>query len=283
MPRIAYLISDAIEAMAAIPDQGVAAVVTSIPYFAKQEYEEYLTWESYLKLIQDFIIQARRVIMPGGWCCVNIGQVGTSGKDGAYQTLMPERTALMMDDARFLMDAHVIWDKPSPRVGMTFGSYPYPTKFLLTYGHEFIIRGRVPGMRRTDKATKEASKLTIEEWKAWCGSADGRSGGIWYISPVLRTAKGHPAPFPSEIPYRLIRMHTFVGDVVLDPFVGSGTTLEAAAFCGRHALGVDKYECYWPLAELRFSTIDIGALATPACFREPAGAIGYVLDEGGCG
>lgn len=257
-PRSAYLVADARDALRAIPDDSVGIVVTSPPYLADKEYEVGWSNEMYWELISDCMEQTARVLPPGGWFCLNIGMIPQKGHpDGAHQTNVHHRMAVMMEDTGFLLDADIIWTKPIPKgkgVWRMWGSYPHPPFIYVCYGHEYILRGRLPGRREVSDESREASKLSDKEFGEW-------GQGIWNIRPVNsnRGNLSHPTPYPVDVPYRLIRMHSFVGDVVIDPFVGTAATNIAAATCGRHCLGVDINGEYWADARRRTTSIEFGS------------------------
>lgn len=158
-------------------------------------------------------------------------------------------------------------------------SYPYPTKIYAQYGHEYILRGRVRGRREVSQETKEASRINERELSDW-------ARGIWQVLPLNRSKEiSHPAPFPVEIPYRLVRMHSFVGDVVVDPFAGSAGTQLAAASCGRHSLGVELLGNYWADARRRCGGTEFLGYSSLKRFDDIPDALRYVFDgrDGSCG
>jgi DNA modification methylase len=140
-----------------------------------------------------------------------------------------------------------IWDKRKIVRFSSFGSYPYPPNIFSTFPFEWIIVFSKKGKRlnKVSKEIKEASKLSAKEWQEWAINS------IWEMQPAKAKSIGHPAPFPEELPTRLIKLYSFVGDTVLDPFAGSGTTLVAAKKLRRHGIGYEINPDYIKLAEKR--------------------------------
>jgi DNA modification methylase len=127
-----------------------------------------------------------------------------------------------------------IWDKGYTRNfgGPLLGSYPYPLTIFNNNYFEYIYVLQKPGKRRTSQSVRERSRLTLEEWRAWCQQ-------WWRVESISEKFGHHGAIFPVEIPYRLIRMYSYEGDVVLDPYAGTGATMLAADRCGRHSIGFE--------------------------------------------
>ena len=155
--------------------------------------------------------------------------------------------AILESTKFFLLDLY-IWNRTNTTKKLMFGSYPYPRNFYAQNTSEFItiyVKDGKP--KESAKELKEQSKLSQAEWVEYTKQ-------IWNI-PIPNKSDiafgKHPAIMPSEIPYRLIRLFSFVGDVVLDPFAGSGTTLKVAKDLGRHYIGYELYENYKDVIEER--------------------------------
>ena len=145
----------------------------------------------------------------------------------------------MCEDIGFVFKRDIVWHKPNS-VRAHFGTYPYPGGILLNHAHEFILELERPAPRGFKKYThlsdeqREASKLTKDFW------VDIKKSDVWTIKPEgSGDRRNHIAPFPYELPSRLIRAFTFVGETVLDPFMGSGTTLLAARDLKRNGVGYE--------------------------------------------
>ena len=143
-----------------------------------------------------------------------------------------------------------IWDKRKIARFSSFGSYPYPPNIFSTYPYEWITVFSKEGKRKpVSKDIKEKSKLTTEEWQKWAINS------IWEMQPAKAKAEGHPAPFPKELPMRLIKLYSFWGDTVLDPFAGTGTTLLAAQELGRKSIGFELNPEYVKLIKNKLAPI----------------------------
>ncbi len=229
--------------MAELPDESVHLVATSPPYWQLKDYgngqqigfdDSYETYINNLNLVWS---ECHRVLAKGCRLCVNIGdQFARSVYYGRYKVI-PIRTEIIKfcETVGFDYMGAVIWQKVTTcntTGGATImGSFPFPRNGILKIDYEFILIFKKHGTApKVSKETKEQSRLTTEEWNQFFT-------GHWNI-PGERQDK-HLAVFPEEIPRRLIKMFTFVGDTVLDPFLGSGTTALAARNLGRNSVGYE--------------------------------------------
>lgn len=231
------------EYMVDIPDNSVHLMVTSPPYNVTKEYDEDLTLQQYLAFLERVFREAYRVLVPGGRACVNIANLGRK----PYLPLTSFITQMMIDIG-FLMRGEIIWDKAASSGGSTaWGSWKSASNPILRDVHEYIlVFSKGDYKRQLTKAEKEIKKNTIgrDEFLDWTKT-------IWQFPTVSAKRIGHPAPFPEALPYRLIQLYSFETDVVLDPFMGSGTTALAALNTGRNYVGYDVVEEYLELAEKR--------------------------------
>ncbi len=255
-------------AMNAVADNSVALVVTSPPYFAGKEYEEVLgeggvpaSFVDYLEMLRDVFSECRRVLEPGGRMAINVANLGRK----PYRSLSADVIRILQDDLGLLMRAEIIWQKAKGASGsIAVGSYMSASNPVLRDISERVI---VVSKGRFDRAIsrKEREKLglpfenttTKEEFLA--STLD-----IWEIRPESARRIGHPAPFPVELPERLINLYTYLDDVVLDPFIGSGSTAVAAVRTGRNYVGYDTDAGYVALAESRISEARAVKLDAPA-------------------
>ncbi len=239
------------EKMSEIPDGSVHLMITSPPYNATKEYDEDLSLEEYLSLLKKVFSETYRVLVPGGRACINLANLGRK----PYLPLTAYVSQMMMDIG-FLMRGEIIWDKGASSTGSTaWGSWQSASNPILRDVHEYIlIFSKGDYKRHLNKKEKELKQSTIgrDEFLDWTKT-------IWQMGAESAKRIGHPAPFPEELPYRLIQLYSFETDVVLDPFMGSGTTAVAALRNGRKYVGYDIVEEYVRLAETRLSSLRIKA------------------------
>lgn len=227
-----------------IPDSSVHCVVTSPPYGTmKFGYE----LEQYLAMLRSVLDECVRVLLPDGKLCINVNNYVTSKQDEGSRYIVPiTRYVQEWLEAKLVYQDEIFWFKNLPvhgkRLKPLFGSYPFPPNFLMQQRVEYILVYRKEGVRPSGvtEEQKAASKLSTEEWRLY-------TQNLWQMQSVQNDSD-HPAKFPLELPLRLIKLYTFVGDVVLDPFVGSGTTAVAARRLRRHFIGVDIEPAYVELA-----------------------------------
>ncbi|MGO8669713.1 MAG: DNA methyltransferase [Desulfobaccales bacterium] len=240
-------------AMPEIETAAIDLVVTSPPYWHIKDYGVSgqigygQTLHQYLTGLFHTWSECFRVLRPGSRLCINIGdQFARATVYGRYQVI-PLHAEFIGQCERIGFDflGSIIWQKKTTMNtsggAVVMGSYPYPPNGLVEIDYEFILIFKKPGAgRKVSKEVKEASRLTKEEWKEYF-SGHWRFGGARQL--------GHEAMFPEELPRRLIRMFTFQGDTVLDPFLGSGTTVKVALEWDRNAIGYEINETFLNLIE----------------------------------
>ncbi len=240
-----------------VADSSVALVVTSPPYFAGKEYEKDTSpvrvpasYVEYLKMLRDVFAVCRDKLEPGGRMAVNIANLGRK----PYRSLSADVIGILQDDLGMLLRGEVIWRKAKGAGGScAWGSYLSPQNPVLRDVTERVViasKGRFDRARKP--AQREAEGLpfqpTIETEEFLEATVD-----IWEIAPESATRVGHPAPFPVALPRRLIELYTYQGDLVLDPFIGSGSTAVATVETSRHYVGYDTDGDYLRLAEERIA------------------------------
>jgi modification methylase len=231
------------EKMSEIPDNSLHLMVTSPPYNVTKEYDEDLSLEEYLRLLRKVFTETYRVLVHGGRACVNIANLGRK----PYIPLS-DFISQMMIEIGYLMRGEIIWYKgASAGVSMAWGSWQSAANPVLRDTHEYIMvfsKGAFSRKKTVDKENT-SSKEQFMEW----------TKSVWSINSESAKRVGHPAPFPVELPYRLIQLYTYQGDVVLDPFMGSGSTAIAALQSGRNYVGYEIEAKYVRLAEERIDPI----------------------------
>ena len=241
--------------MKIVNDDSVALVVTSPPYYAGKEYETELgmggvpsSYIDYLIMLRDVFAECWRVLEPGGRIAVNVANLGRK----PYRSLSADVTRILQDDLGFLMRGEILWVKAEGASGScAWGSYLSAANPVLRDVSERVV---VASKLRLDRAIdrKKREKLgmpyenTISKDEFLEATLD-----TWKIRPESAKRVGHPAPFPIDLPRRLIELYTYRGDLVLDPFVGAGTTAVAAIQSERHYVGYDTDRQYVALARAR--------------------------------
>lgn len=242
------------EHMEELPDNSIHLMVTSPPYNVGKVYDENLTMDEYRAFLKRVWAETRRVLIPGGRACINIANLGR-------KPYIPLHTFIIEDmlDLRFLMRGEVIWNKASSGSPSTaWGSWLSAQNPTLRDIHEYILIFSKDNFSRGSQHHKK-NTITRDEFLEFTKS-------IWTFSAEPATKVGHPAPFPVELPYRLIQLYTFKEDSVLDPFIGSGQTAIAAIKTGRHYVGYDTNKEYVKLAERRIEEF-YRAFDSPKLFK----------------
>ncbi len=241
--------------MEAVADNSVALVVTSPPYFAGKDYEADLTAEGvpgsymeYLELLREVFADCVRVLEPGGRIAVNIANLGRR----PFRSLSSDVVGILQDDLGLLLRGEIIWRKGESASGScAWGSYRSASNPVLRDVSERII---IASKGRFDRALKPAEREDQGlPHKNSIGPDDFTDAtlDVWTLLPESAKRIGHPAPFPVSLPARLIQLYTYVDDLVLDPFMGAGTTLVAAAQADRRFIGYDTDADYVALARAR--------------------------------
>ena len=232
--------------MLEVEDNSIDLVVTSPPYWHIKDYgvEGQIGYgqslHEYLKDLYRVWKECYRVLKPGRRLCINLGdQFARSAIYGKYKVIpLHAECIAQCENIGFDYMGSIIWQKKTTMNttggANIMGSYPYPPNGMIEIDYEFILIFKKPGnIEKISKEIKEKSKLTKEEWKEYFY-------GHWYFGGAKQIE--HEAMFPEELPKRLIKMYTFIGDVVLDPFLGSGTTVKVALNLNRNAIGYEINE-----------------------------------------
>lgn len=228
------------ENMADIPDSSIHLMVTSPPYNAKKEYDDDLSLEEYRKLLHSVFSEAYKKLVTGGRACINIANLGRKPYIPLHSFIIED-----MLEIGFYMRGEIIWDKASSAGSSTaWGSWLSAANPVLRDIHEYILVFSKDTFSR--QRNNKENTISKEEFLAWTKS-------IWTFPSVSAKRIGHPAPFPEELPHRLIQLYTFEGDIVLDPFCGSGTTCLSALKSDRHYIGYDIEKKYIDLAHERIN------------------------------
>ena len=251
---------DARRALGMLPDESVHLVVTSPPYWTLKRYEDdpgqlghIEDYETFLSELGKIWEEVFRVLVPGGRLVVVVGDVAVARRRFGRHLVFPLHADIQVQCRKIGFDNlnPIIWYKISNANlevegrGRFLGK-PYEPNAIIKTDIEYLLMQRKPGgYRKPTPEQREASRIPKELFHRWFRQ-------IWDDIPGAPT-RDHPAPFPLELAERLVRMFSFVGDTVLDPFVGTGTTLIAAARWGRNSLGIEVAPKYVELATQRFA------------------------------
>ncbi|MHA2173528.1 MAG: DNA-methyltransferase [Candidatus Hodarchaeales archaeon] len=233
-----------------VPSQSVTLVVTSPPYWNVRNYgEEQIgfgqNYEKYIESLNTVWKECIRVLQPNGKIAINVQPLPIDSKHSGFgrriiRNIMYEIEKFFLENGFYMSGMHY-WDKAPYISNVSWGSYPKPTNIASNTSFEQIFVFVKPGKtRKVNPRKMENSILKKEEWRHYAVRC------IWDdISPVIKIDSrgknrfGHSAPFPEEIPYRIIKMHSAIGETVLDPFLGSGTTLKICNLTNRRGIGYE--------------------------------------------
>src|SRR3989338_426964 len=238
---------------AEIRNESVHLIVTSPPYWQIKDYgsKDQIgfndTYEEYIDNLNQVWAECYRVLYPGCRLCVNIGDQFTRAVTYGRYKIIPIREEIIRfcESIGFDYMGAIIWQKKTTMNttggASVMGSFPHPRNGLIEIDYEFILLFKKLGKSPNDvsKEIKEQSKMSNEEWRKFFT-------GHWNFAGE-KQGKGHIAVFPEELPRRLIRMFSFVGETVLDPFLGSGTTIKVAKELKRNSIGYEINKDYLPV------------------------------------
>ena len=245
------IIASSCENMKDIPNNSLHLMITSPPYNVSKEYDNDLSLDEYLNLLKNCFTETYRVLVDGGRACINIANIGRK----PYIPLSDYVSKIMIEIG-FNMRGEIIWNKSAGAgISTAWGSFQSASNPILRDVHEYIlIFSKGNYKRERDKEEKELRKdnITKEEFIEWTKS-------VWTMNTESAKRIGHPAPFPEELPNRLIKLFSFTNDIVIDPFMGSGTTAIAAIKNNRNFVGYEINKEYINLANNRILNLKINA------------------------
>ena len=230
---------DCIVGLKSLPENSVDLIITSPPYnlnISYQDHKDDMSLDSYYDWCQIWIKECFRVLKDGGRFCLQIGCFQPQLNEPSYSTFTK-----LFQDAGFTFREFIIWNKNQIPKRTAWGSWMSPSNPRILPPFEMIINFHKGSPKIIQKGETD---LTKEEFIQW-------TNGLWVIAPESAKKRNHPAPFPEELAYRCIKMHSYIGSVVLDPFNGSGTTTSVAKRLGRSYIGFDITSEYCKLAEDR--------------------------------
>jgi site-specific DNA-methyltransferase (adenine-specific) len=229
------------ESMHELPDCCVHLMVTSPPYNVGKDYDEDLSLDEYRAFLRRVMADVYRVLVPGGRACVNVANLGRRPYLPLHAFLVEDMLSL-----NFLMRGEIIWDKASSSSPSTaWGSWLSPANPTLRDSHEYVLVFSKQSFARANPYNRSSS-IERDQFLEYTKS-------VWQFPAEPAKKVGHPAPFPVELPYRLSQLYTFEGEIVLDPFMGSGSSAVAAVKSSRHFIGYEIDENYVALAHQRIA------------------------------
>ena len=233
------------ENMQAIPDNSVHLMITSPPYNVSKEYDSDLALSEYLTMLRKVFAETYRVLVNGGRACINVANLGRK----PYIPLSSYITSMMIKIG-YNMRGEVIWHKAASASPSTaWGSWMSASNPTLRDVHEYILifsKGDYKRGRNDNESKSKCNTIQKADFMEWTKS-------VWTFHAASAKRIGHPAPFPIDLPYRLIQLYSFTKDIILDPFMGSGTTAIAALQSERHYIGFEVCKAYLDLANKRLS------------------------------
>jgi len=232
------LILGSAENMKELPNNSIHLMITSPPYNVSKEYDDDLSLKEYLQLLENSFKETYRVLVNGGRACINVANLGRK----PYIPLSDYISKIMLDIG-YNMRGEIIWNKAASASPSTaWGSWQSAANPILRDVHEYILVFSKGDYKR-EKENKE-NTISKEQFMECTKS-------IWTMNAESARRIGHPSPFPEELPFRLIQLYSFKHDIILDPFIGSGTTAISALKSERNYVGYDISKEYIELAEKR--------------------------------
>ena len=229
------------ESMSELPNDSVHQMITSPPYNASKEYDENLSLKEYLELLDSVWQETYRALVWGGRACINIANLGRKPYIPLHSYIIDS-----MQKIGFLMRGEIIWNKASSASPSTaWGSWCSASNPVLRDIHEYILIFSKGSFSR--QKGKKQNSIQRDDFLEWTKS-------VWTFPAVSAKRIGHPAPFPEELPHRLIQLYSFERDIILDPFAGSGTACLVATKNNRNYVGYETHAQYVQLAENRIAT-----------------------------
>ena len=243
---IDIILGDCLDIMKDIPKGSIDLIITSPPYFNLRSYSHWNTYDQYLIDLDQWFSVSSSLLPLGRHSVWNVQPFLPGKKDNQrYHYPLSADLISIAYQHGMMLEHTLIWHKTNSVAQRMFGSYPYPPTIIYTPTTEDIHVFKKPGKADLSNKT-EASKITKQEWSEW-------TLPIWDLP--IGYSKSHSATFPLELPTRIIRLHSFIHDTILDPFLGSGTTALACRNLNRNCIGIEINSEYCQLAKDRLSRV----------------------------
>lgn len=251
--------------MTEIDNDSIQLIITSPEYYGANMWNHNISYGQYIEELNETWKECFRVLKPDGKLIINIADISTSTKYFGRRKIYPTHSKIIENCEKIGLDYFdfLIWYKPYRHFEKVYGSFPYPTNFQFNMVFEYILIFRKwvsEEYFNTRKFPKmEIKKESIVDKKTWYDWVSN----VWQINPVIKfnskgeNKRGHIAPFPEEIPYRLIKIFSFKEDIILDPFIGSGTVAIAAKKLNRHYIGYEINKEYYELCKNNISRMSL--------------------------
>ena len=235
---------DCLEGMKRIPDESIDLIVSSPPYLNLREYSFWESYDNYLEDVEKWFYEMNRILKKGGHICWNVQEnIPEPTKQGRwYHPILPDTIKIAID-LDLVWEKNVVWNKKNA-TQVLFGSYPYPPTPIFMDLVEYVAVFKKKGKLTFTKEQKERAKIEKDRWFEV-------TRNVWEIAPEKASNIGHPAPYPIELPKRFIEVMTVHDSVVLDPFMGSGTTAIACINTNRNYIGFELDKQYCDIANER--------------------------------
>lgn len=238
------LYSQSSESMNQLADRSVHLMVTSPPYNVGKQYDDDLSVQQHIDLISEVLKETYRVLVDGGRACVNVANIGRKPYIPIHAYVIESAASV-----GFSMRGEIVWQKGMNGASTAWGSWLSPSNPTLRDTHEYILvfqKGKF-GRKPADGRQPTIEKGDFLEW----------TKSVWEFPPTSAKRARHPAPFPIELPRRLIKLYSFSGEVVLDPFMGTGNAAIAALDNERRFVGYDINPAYVRIAEERLTEVGL--------------------------
>ena len=249
---------DSNNALKNIKNNSIDLIITSPPYYNTKTYSQYESYEVYLNFLYNIFTKCFELLKEGRMCCVNLSPIIIPRQSRQHESKripLPYHFVNLMEDIGFKFLEDIIWVKPNgsvPNRNGGFYRHRKPVAYKPNCITEYILIFQKPSKHLIDKILKEYSEEIVNE--SLVKDNNYEKTNVWYMNPTKN--RNHPAPFPLALPYKLIEYYSFRNDLILDPFMGIGTTGVACKKLNRRFIGIDYKKEYYDIAKKRIKEIN---------------------------